>query len=120
MKIYFLPDSDRKDRLKDIEKTLKEYKDIWKSEGVTITQTIERISGLKFQESFINAIVYKSSLSSRSVPLSLNSSLSKEQKKWTLVHELCHRLISGSKIRIKWQKNESFEFVSHKTLKHVS
>jgi len=116
LKINFLPDSDRKDRLADIQKALKEYKAIWEKDGVRIVKTIEKVSNLNFAESEINAIVYKSSLNARSVPLSLSTYYPKNRKLELLTHELCHRLLSGNPFRLDLKKGQSHNVELHKIL----
>lgn len=95
MEINFYPDSDNK----DFEKAAEEYEKIWKEQGEKITSTIEKISGLKFKEKIINAVVYK--YVSFSHPLSLQADVPTNLKATTLIHELCHRLLAGNEI---WPK----------------
>lgn len=116
LKINFYPDSDREDRLNSVKKGTKEYKNIWQKDGENIIKTIENVSKLSFVESEINSIVYVSSLNPRSVPLSLRANVSLERKKGTLVHELCHRLISGNLIRIDVKDRKDFSLEVHKLL----
>lgn len=115
LKINFYPDSDREDRLKTTEKGVKEYKKIWKQEGEKIVKTIEKVSGLKFKEKTINSVVYVGSLPSRSIPLSLKADYSLERKKGILIHELCHRLMSGNKIWFDIKKR-NFSLEVHKAI----
>jgi len=112
LKITFHPDSDQEDYASIIE----DYQKLWKKEGKRIVETIQKFSGLKFKESQINAIVYKGSLSARSRPLSLHANVPEDVRKGTLVHELCHRVLAGNKVRIKFDdyKNASLEI--HKVL----
>ncbi len=116
LKINFYPDSDREDRLIGVKKGMKEYKDIWEKDGEKIVETIESVSNLSFVESEINAIVYISSLNPRSIPLSLRANALIVRKKGTLVHELCHRLISGNGFRIKVKDRKEFSLEVHKLL----
>lgn len=74
-----------------------EYQQIWAKESEKIVSTLEKLSGLRFIESFINAIVLEGI--SRSHPLSLRASYSIEDKKGALVHELAHRLLVGNGIQ---------------------
>lgn len=80
------------------EKAAREYEKIWKEEGQNITAAIETVSGLRFEEKIINALIYNEV--SYSVPLQLQSDISLEHKKGTLVHELCHRLVVGNNITL--------------------
>jgi hypothetical protein len=86
----------------ELEKAAKEYKEIWEKEGSRITKTIEKISGLKFEEKLINAIIYNEI--SYSVPLRLQADISIEHKKGALIHELCHRIVVGNNIHVKVRK----------------
>ena len=85
MTITFKPDSN----LVPLE-SVREYEEIWNSEGMLIVDTISRISRLTFDERYINAVVYEGR--SMSVPLQLRASLTRTKKRATIVHELCHRL----------------------------
>lgn len=69
-----------------------EYKKIWDEDGDKITETIERISGSVFRADLYNAIILDNKPSS-SYPIILRSSYPFEQKKSTLIHELCHKVI---------------------------
>jgi len=92
MRVNFYPDSDNKDFLKAAE----EYKKIWSSDGEKIVRTIERISGLKFKEKLLNVIVYHKR--SWALPMCLYDSMSTDQRKRALIHELCHRILIGNGI----------------------
>ncbi len=94
MKINFYPDHDDLELIKSAE----EYQEIWIKESARIIETIERLTGLKFTENTINAVVIEGV--SRSHPLSLRASYPIETKKATLVHELFHRLIPGKEDEI--------------------
>lgn len=108
MQINFYPSWDKP----EYEKAAKEYAGIWKEEGKKITETIERISGMKFSQNIINAVTYNNT--SFSSPLRLQSNLSNEEKKATIVHELCHILFIGNGMWIKEKTWEQFETESHK------
>lgn len=116
IKINFIRDSDRKDRLEKINNAINEYKEIWNKEGEKIVNSMEKISKLKFKENNINAIVFISSLSSRSFPLSLSANYPKERMPELIIHELCHRLLSGNKIRIDFNKGDDITLEIHKVL----
>jgi hypothetical protein len=98
MRINFYPEYDNP----EFEKAAKEYAEIWKNEGDKITKTIEKVSGLRFKENLINAIIYKDI--SYSIPLKLQGNISAEHKKGALVHELCHRIVVGNNIHVKTGK----------------
>lgn len=93
MIINFYPESDNL----EFEKAAKEYRQIWGKDGARIAAAIEKISGLKFKEKIINAVTCDDV--SYSIPLKLQSNISFENKKGTLVHELCHRLLVGNNVR---------------------
>jgi len=114
--INFIKDSDRKDLLGKIEQGLQEYQDIWDKDGNRIIEAIESISGLKFKENEINAIVYVSSLNSRSFPLSLIADIPLTIKPGLLVHELCHRILSGNRLIIRAKKYKDLSLEIHKVL----
>ena len=116
LNINFLPDSDREDLSVQINKGVEEYAKIWERDGGQIIKAFENISGLKFQEKEINAIVYVSILNARSFPLSLKADLKTDIKKGLLIHELCHRLLSGNHIRIKNINYRDFSLEVHKLL----
>ncbi len=111
LQINFYPECDNP----VFEKAAEEYGRLWHEEEERIVATIEEVSGLKFRETIINAIVYDRS--SYSKPLSLEAKLSKDDKKEALIHEICHRLLLGNKIR--WEKlkgKHASYLISHKPL----
>lgn len=87
LSIIFYPESD----LRDYSEGLKEYENIWKEDGERIVNAWEKITGLKFDESHINAVIFEGI--SHSHPLSLRFDRDFERKKSILVHELGHRLL---------------------------
>lgn len=102
MIIKFYPDSD----MRNLEEPLKRYREIWEKEGKKIVEKIEDISGLKFKENFINAVVFLAKMPSRSYPLSLKAYTSDDIKRAVLVHELCHRILAGNKIGLLKRKTK--------------
>lgn len=109
MQINFYPEYDNS----DFEKAAKEYANIWSEEGQRITETIEKISGLKFREKTINAVIHNRI--SYSHPLQLQTGLSLEEKRGTITHELCHRLLLANEI--KWEKikgKNGFYLLAHR------
>ena len=100
MKINFYPERDNT----KFETAVKEYEVIWKEKGDKITKTIERISGLKFRENLINALIFDGT--AYSVPLRLSSNPLPEIKEGILIHELCHRLLIGNKIKFPMKMTE--------------
>jgi hypothetical protein len=72
-----------------------DYARIWRSDGPRIAASLEAVSGLRFPESRIEAIVSDSrpmtSYDGRLIRL--RASYSPDYKKATLVHELGHRLV---------------------------
>lgn len=111
MKINFYPDRDDI----NLKNAAVDYAKIWSKDGSKIISTIENVSGLRFREKFINAIIYDDI--SYSYPLSLDANISLKYKKLTLIHELCHRLLIGNKI--KWEKlnrENTYYLISHRPL----
>lgn len=108
MKINFYPDHNNL----ELEKAAKDYFRIWKKEGNKIVKVLEDLSGLKFKEKIINAVIYADN--SFSIPLSLESGVTDEKKKSILVHELCHRLFVGNNIKIKNLTNNNYHLETHK------
>ena len=100
LKLNFSPESE------EYAKATAEYQALWNSEGKKIIETIESVSGLKFNEKEISVVVYEgtswSGFGDR--PMKLRASYPLDTKKATLVHELGHRLISS--IRIPKTKTE--------------
>jgi hypothetical protein len=113
LKINFLPDSD----LEDFSVAISEYELIWKEDGQKIVKTLEEVSALSFQETYINALVFNVKNPARSHPLSLKKHLTVDEKKLSLVHELGHRIMLPSlKIRFKSVGNSYDSFGNHKAL----
>jgi hypothetical protein len=73
-----------------------EYEGIWASEGSRITAAMESVSGLKFEDREVEAIILEVSSSSgyKEKPMRLRASYPMDTKKATLIHELGHRLQS--------------------------
>jgi len=95
MQINFYPEQNNP----EFEKAAEEYGKIWENEGDKIIEVIEKISGLKFKEKIVNAIVYGKT--SWAYPLTLQADLSIQHKGATLIHELCHRLMRGNNLEPK-------------------
>ena len=70
--INFLPDSD----LYDLSQPIREYEDIWKSDGERILRTWEDMTGYAFKETFINAVVHDGKNGGLSHPLCLKGKAS--------------------------------------------
>ena len=103
--INFYPDSD----IENLEPAVEKYQEIWRKEGKRIVKIMEKVSGLKFKESFINAIVFQAKFPSQSCPLCLKADYPDEQKVSFLIHELTHRLLAGNGIRPQQEKFKSEE-----------
>lgn len=88
LQINFYPDYDNPEFMTGLE----EYKSIWEAEKEKIIAVLEKVSGLKFRENNINAIVFSGI--SNSHPLALRHDLDSKFKKENLVHELGHRILS--------------------------
>ena len=97
--INFYPDSDDPRFIA----AASEYTDIWTADGDRIFSTIERISGLRFKERYINAVVFADP--SLSHPYRLKFDLPREIKKGALVHELTHRIIRGNNPTYEFSKD---------------
>lgn len=109
LKINFYPEQNNL----DFEKASIEYTKLWEEEGNKIVAAIEEVSGLKFKEKIINALVFDDV--SYSVPLQLTANITLERKRGALVHELCHRIVVGNNIEVKSGKNyNSWIFAIHK------
>ncbi len=91
----------------------KEYADIWEEWGERITKEIQDLTGLKFVENEINAVVFDGR--SYSNPLQLNALRTKEDMPVTITHELCHRISFGNKVRNPF-KDEPKVIGAHKVI----
>ena len=87
LKINFYPVS----AINDILSSVEEYKNICEKEGESILNSEEKITGLKFKESDIDAIIAERM--SEDYPLTLRASYKYEVKVATIIHELIHRLL---------------------------
>jgi hypothetical protein len=87
LSITFYPESD----LRDYSEGVKEYENIWREDGEKIVKAWKRVTGLTFDETHINALIFEGI--SHSHPLSLRFDREFERKKSILVHELGHRLL---------------------------
>lgn len=94
MKINFYPEYDNEAFLE----ALKHYEQIWSTEGAKIIAVIERVTNLKFIENEINCLIFEGM--SHSHPLCLRASYDEFNKKAALVHELCHRIFVGNKVKL--------------------
>ncbi|KPV63354.1 MAG: acetyltransferase [Candidatus Bathyarchaeota archaeon BA1] len=108
--IKFYPESDKPEFIQ----AAQEYQDIWNKEGKRIVDVIEKTSGLKFVEKSINALVFEGR--SCSYPLLLRESYPKEVKKAMLIHELCHRLLSGNNVKIEAKDSTKKSLEVHKAI----
>jgi hypothetical protein len=95
--LNFTPESER------FNEATKQYQSIWSAEGKRMIETMEQVSGLKFQETEIQVVVYEGASYSgyKDKPMRLRASYPEDVKKATLVHELGHRLNSQLKNRPK-------------------
>lgn len=87
MHIHFHPESNRH----DYSQAIAEYESIWNRYAELITKTWEEVTGLKFKETEINALIYKGR--SQSHPFLLRDEIDLERKTTVLIHELGHRII---------------------------
>ncbi len=111
LKITFFPDSDKQEFVD----ATKHYQQIWDKEGKKIVRVIEKVSNLKFTEKIINAVVLEGG-ASLSHPLGLRASYPLEVKKATLIHELCHRLMTGNNIKFRFESFVNRPVEIHKIL----
>ena len=87
VKLVFTPEAEK------FTAATKEYQEIWQAEGNRIIEAIEQVTGFKFVESEIKAVIFEGASSSgfRDMPMKLRASYTPEIKRATLVHELGHR-----------------------------
>lgn len=93
-----------------------EYQSLWTAEGSRIVSALEGTTALRFQESYVHAVVYSGI--SQSHPLCLRAEYPPEVKLGTLIHELGHRLVYGARhpaVRVSSDDRPSSEDV-HKVL----
>ncbi len=88
--LRFRPESDRPELVAAAE----EYRGLWEADGERIVACLKWISGLRFAEAAIDALVYEGI--SQSHPLRLRASYPRDVKVGTLIHELCHRLVADN------------------------
>jgi hypothetical protein len=93
IRLNFTPESE-----KFVEAT-KLYQDLWQAEGRKMIEAMEAVSGLRFTDKEISAIVFEGASSSgyREKPMKMRASYPEDVKKATLIHELGHRLIAQLK-----------------------
>jgi hypothetical protein len=77
------------------------YRQTWVAEGSAIVDAMERVSGLRFLESHVSAVVFEgpSRSGTESTPMYLRASYSANVKRSALVHEHGHRLIAQLRTR---------------------
>jgi len=87
VKLVFTPEAEK------FTAATKEYQELWQAEGDRIIEAIEQMTGFKFVESEIKAVIFEGASSSgfRDTPMMLRASYTPEIKRATLVHELGHR-----------------------------
>jgi hypothetical protein len=90
LRITFTPESPQ------FEAAASEYAALWTREGERIVNAMESVSGLKFDENEVKAIIFEGTSESgyRMRPMRLRASYPPDTKKATLIHELGHRLES--------------------------
>jgi hypothetical protein len=95
VEMEFMPESPK------FEAAAATYTDIWHKEGPRMVEVMEKVSGIRFAERRVRAIVYEgvsySGFGDR--PMHLRASYPDEVKRATVVHELGHRLLSGIRTR---------------------
>src|SRR3989338_7400554 len=110
LEISFYSDYDKPEYLPAI----REYQNIWISEGLRVVVTLEAKTGFQFIENKINAIIYEGV--SQSHPLSLRASYDLDTKKSTIVHELLHRLLLCNKVVPFSKDRKEQSLISHKQI----
>jgi len=77
------------------------YQVLWEAEGPSMIAALERVSGLRFPEREMEAIVYEGISWAGAVgsPMRMRASYPPETKKATLLHELGHRHLAQVKRR---------------------
>ena len=90
LRIHFSPESE------PFAEAAREYQSLWEAEGSRIIAAMEHVSGLKFPEKEIEAVVYEgiSRSGSAGSPMRMRASYPVATKKATLIHELGHRHIA--------------------------
>lgn len=77
-----------------------EYRSVWRQYGRCLRQAFKTVTGLDFQQQQITARVSQVAVSSAGnfyEPMRLSADIrSRDNKLLTMVHELCHRLLSGN------------------------
>ena len=109
MQINFLPEYDNP----ALEQASKEYAKLWQKDGKKIIKAIEDVTGLKFVENTINCLVFEGM--SHSHPMCLRASYDEFNKKAALVHELCHRIFVGNKVRLP-MRDEPKVLLAHRVV----
>src|SRR5262247_1807330 len=81
IKMSFTPESEK------FAEATKLYQDLWKAEGSKMIQGMEAVSGLRFLEKEVSAIVFEGASSSGygDTPMKLRASYPEEVKKATLI-----------------------------------
>jgi hypothetical protein len=90
----FHPESDREAFVAAAAK----YQRLWDEHGEWIVGQLVSVTGLRFAERLLNALVFEGI--SRSHPLCLRASYDTETKLGALIHELAHRLVAGNRARL--------------------
>lgn len=101
MNITFYPESDTPAFIS----AAREYQDIWEANRQAYVDALESQTDLKFSYKSLNALVFEGP--SRSHPLILRASYSREIKAATLVHELGHKLLSANNLRVEYGIRDS-------------
>jgi hypothetical protein len=98
VRIHFSPESEQ------FAEAAREYQSLWEAEGDRIIEALEHVSGLKFAEREIQAVVYEgiSRAGLRGAPMRMRASYPVGTKKATLIHELGHRHL----MQLRWRPLE--------------
>jgi hypothetical protein len=77
------------------------YRQLWRDDGALIVGALERVTGLPFFQTRIDAIVFEgiSTAGNQTTPMRLRASYNADTKRSALTHELGHRLIAQLTVR---------------------
>jgi hypothetical protein len=94
LRIVFQADSDQFSDATRLLDATHQYETIWSSDGPKIVAAMEAVSGLKFEDREVTAMVLEVASDSgyKEKPMHLRASYPPDTKKATLIHELGHRL----------------------------
>mgnify|MGYP001799005361 CR=1 FL=1 len=111
MNITFCPESDTAAFVS----AAREYQDIWDTNGRAYINALEAKTGLEMPDKPIEATIFEGV--SRSHPLKLRASYSRDIKAPILIHELGHRLLIANELGgRRYKAHKDLHVISHKLL----